>query len=157
MADGVFLLRRQLGKGLAQLRHEKHRVIAEAVVPLGGVGNGAEAVPGGVQPVPIGEAADDGRVEMGGAGPGTPEILQQQAIPGLVAVHAAVAGGIDARCAVQRVHAQAGVVGDGGQAAGLHHSHGLDGGVLGEGGSVFLRLQAQAHVGLEDHLHPQLT
>ena len=94
---------------------------------------------------------------MGGAGPGAPEILQQQAIPGLVAVHAAVAGGIDARCAVQRVHAQAGVVGDGGQAAGLHHSHGLDGGVLGEGGSVFLRLQVQAHVGLEDHLHPQLT
>ena len=50
-----------------------------------------------------------------------------------------------------------GVVGDGGQATGLHHSHGLDGGVLGEGGSVFLRLQVQAHVGLEDHLHPQLT
>ena len=157
MADGVFLLRRQLGKGLAQLRHEKHRVIAEAVVPLGCIGNGAEAISGGVQPVPIGKAADDGGVEMGGAGPSTPEILQQQAIAGLVTVHAAVSGGIDARCAIQRVHAQAGVVGNGGQAAGLHDGHGLDGGVFGEGDAVFLRLQVQAHVGLEDHLHPQLT
>ena len=36
VGDGVFLLRRQLGEGLFQRRHEKHRVIAEAALPLGG-------------------------------------------------------------------------------------------------------------------------
>ena len=36
VGDGVFLLRRQLGEGLFQWRHEKHRVIAKAALPLGG-------------------------------------------------------------------------------------------------------------------------
>jgi len=112
VADGVLLLRRQLAEGLSQLRHEEHRVVAEAVLPLRGIGDSAVAVALGLQHVPVGEAAHHRRMEVGGTGPGSPEILQQQPIAGHIVVQAAVAGGVHAGGAVEGTHAQAGGVGN---------------------------------------------
>ena len=47
VGDGVFLLRRELGKGRFFLRYEEDGVIAEAILPLRGVGQGAGALPPG--------------------------------------------------------------------------------------------------------------
>ena len=93
---------------------------------------------------------------MGGAVGGAPQVLQQKLIPGLVAAHAAVAGGVDAGGAAEPVHTKAAVVSDGGQAAGLGHRFGLDGGVFHKGGARLLRLQVQPQVALQHHLHPQV-
>ena len=109
------------------------------------------------QGVPVGEGADDGGVEMGGAVRCTPHIAQQQAAALRVAVQPAVAGGVDARRTLKPVHAQAGVVRDGGQAAGLHDGLCLQPGVLGKGGACLLHVDIHAHVGGHDHLHAQLA
>ena len=53
----------------------------------------------------------------------------------VVAVAAAVAGAVHAGRTAQRLHAQAGVIGDGGQAACLADGFSLDEGVLGKGGA----------------------
>ena len=156
MADGVLFLGSHLGKGLAQLGNEEHRVVPEAPVAHGGVGNGAVAIALRRQLRAVGKNAHHGGVEVGSTGHGATHILQQQAIAGGIIVQAAVAGGIDPRCAVQRVHAQAGIIADGRQAAGLHDGTGLDTGVFGEGPTVFLRLQREPQVGLEHDLHAQL-
>ena len=115
------------------------------------------AVALGLQHVPVGEAAHHRRMEVGGTGPGSPEILQQQPIAGHIVIQAAIAGGVHTGGAVEGVHAQAGVVGNGGQSAGLHDGLGLDAGVFREGGAGFLRLQRQPQFGLEYYLHPQLA
>ena len=94
---------------------------------------------------------------MGRPGHGAAHILQQQAVAGCVVIQPAVPGGVDPRRAVQRVHAQAAVIGDGRQTAGLHDSLGLDAGILGEGCTVLLRLKVQTQIRLEHHLHTQLT
>ena len=70
----------------------------------------------------------------------------------IVAVVAAVAGAVHAGCAVQRVHTQAGVIGDGRQAAGLADGLCFDEGILGKGGASFLRLDGDAQFLLADHL-----
>ena len=78
---------------------------------------------------------------MGGAVRRAPHILQQQSAAGRVAVQIAVPGGVDARRALQPVHAQSGVVADGGQAAGFHDGFGLQRGVLGKGSARLLHVQ----------------
>ena len=65
---------------------------------------------------------------------------------------AAVAGAVHAGRTVQCVHAQAGIVGDGGQAACLADDLGLDEGILGKGGAGLFRLNRDAQFLLADHL-----
>ena len=65
---------------------------------------------------------------------------------------AAVAGAVDAGGAVQRVHAEAGIVGDGGQAAGLADGLGLDEGIGLKGSAGLVRLDGDAKLLLADHL-----
>ena len=64
---------------------------------------------------------------------------------------AAVAGAVDAGSAVQRVHAEAGIVGDGGQAAGLADGLGLDEGIGLKGSAGLVRLDGDAKLLLADH------
>ena len=64
---------------------------------------------------------------------------------------AAVAGAVDAGGAVQRVHAEAGIVGDGGQAAGLADGLGLDEGIGLKGSAGLVRLDGDAKLLLTDH------
>ncbi|GAA2798902.1 hypothetical protein GCM10019017_50840 [Streptomyces showdoensis] len=67
------------------------------------------------------------------------ELGEEQVQVGLVvAVAAGPAGREDAGGAVEDVHAEAGVVGDGGQAGGPGEGVGLEEGVLGEGDAGFL-------------------
>ena len=158
MGDGVLLLRRQLGKGFFQLGHEEDGVEAEAPVPHGRKGDGAIAGALGVQLVPVGEAAGDVAGEV--AGPRElPLHGAQEHLVLLRLGHArlAVAGAVHPRATLEGVHAEAGVVRDGRQAAGFHDGLRLDFGVLSEGGAVFLRLQVQSHVRLQDHFHAQLA
>ena len=70
----------QLGKGLGLFRHEKDRVITEAVLPHGGKGDGAGGLPLGGDGVSVGESAGDRAGEVGRPGGLAPEILQQQGI-----------------------------------------------------------------------------
>ena len=65
---------------------------------------------------------------------------------------AAVAGTVDAGRTAQRIHAQAGVISDGGQTACLADGFSLDEGVLGKGGAGLLRLDGDAQLFLADHL-----
>ena len=94
-------------------------------------------------------------MKMGGAVGGAPHVLQQQRAAGRVAVQTAVPGGVDARCALQPVHAQAAVITDGRQAAGLHHGSGFQRGVLRECRSRLLHIQRKAQVGFQHHFHTQ--
>ena len=128
----------------------------DPALPLGGEGDGPRALPPGGDHVPVGEAAGDHRDELGRPGRLPPQVLQQQAIaPGVVQLRAAIAGGVYPRRPVQCVHAQAGVVGDGGQAAGLHHGLGLQQGVLLEGGARLLYVHIHPGLGLGADLYPQ--
>ena len=78
--------------------------------------------------------------------------FQQFIIVGLVvAVAAAVAGAVDAGGTVQCIHAQAGVIGDGGQAAGLADGLGLDEGIGLKGSAGLVRLDGDAKLLLADH------
>ena len=155
MGDGVLLLGAELGEGLFLLRHEEDGVVAEAVLPLGGVGQGAGALPPGGDNIPIGHAQGDDRDEFALPVQLPLHVLQQQAVPAhVVQALPAVPGGVDSGGTVQSVHGQAGVVGDGGEAAGLHDGLGLQEGVLLEGGPRLLHVHVHAHVGLQDHLHP---
>ena len=80
-------------------------------------------------------------------------LLQEFVVVGLVvAVVAAVAGTVDAVGTVQRVHAQAGIVGDGGQPAGLADGLGLDESVFRKGGAGLFRLDGDDQLLLTDHL-----
>ena len=82
------------------------------------------------------------------------QVFQQLSAVGLVvAVHAAVAGGMDARRSVQDVDAQAGIVRDAGLAGQLGHRVRLDIGVFGERLAVLFDLQiSQARIGHGDQL-----
>ena len=157
MADGVLFLGGHLGKGLAQRGIEEHRIIAEAPVAQRGIGDGAGALALRRKLRAVGEDADHGGVKVRRTGHRAAHILQQQAAAGGVVFQAAVAGGIDSRGAVQRVHAQAGIVGNGRQAAGLHDGARLDAGIIQKGLAGLLRLQIKPQLGLEHYLHPQLA
>lgn len=81
MGDGALLLCRQLAEGLALLRHQEHRVVAKALRPHGGKGDGAVAAALRRQLIPVGEGTGDGAGEVGRPGGLSPHVLQQQGIP----------------------------------------------------------------------------
>jgi len=70
----------------------------------------------------------------------------------MAARDARIQDGLNAGRTAQRLHAQAGVIGDGGQAACLADGFSLDEGVLGKGGAGLLRLDGDAQLLLADHL-----
>ena len=168
MADGVLFVGGQLGVAaalgvgaLARLAHaafvgDEQRVVAKAVVsrqPLKGDAAGALAHTGQMPAFRQDEA--DRRHELRAALPRRDvlHLLQEFVVVGLVvAVVAAVAGTVDAGGTVQRVHAQAGIVGDGGQPAGLADGLGLDEGIFFKGGAGLLRLDGDAKLLLADDL-----
>ena len=79
--------------------------------------------------------------------------VQQLVVVGLViAVVAAVTGTVDAGCTAQCVHTQAGIIGDGGQTAGLADRFSLDEGILCKGGARLVRLDGDAQFLLAHHL-----
>ena len=153
MGDGALLLRRQLAEGLALLRHQEHRIVAEALRPHGGESDGTVAPALRRQLVPVGKGAGDGAGEVGRPGGLAPHVLQQQGVPSpVVQSLSAVAGGVDAWTAVQGVHAQAGVVRDGGQPAGRTDDLGLQHGVFRKGGASLLHIHGDAHICGAHHL-----
>ena len=168
MADGVLFVRGQLGiaavlgvGALVRFAHaavsgDEQRVVAKAVVaaqPRKSDAARALAHAGQVPTVRQDEAHR--RDELCPPLPGRHRLhgSQKLIVVGLViAVVAAVAGAVHAGCTVQCVHAQTGVIGDGGQAAGLADSLCLDEGVFRKGGAGFLRLDGDAQLLLADHL-----
>ena len=158
MRDLVFFLRRHLSIGFPQLGHKKHRVIAKAVISLGGVGNRAGALAPSGEHISVGKGTADGADKFSPAVQLAPQTREHQ----LIAVHIvqplpAVAGGEHPRRAAQGVHAKAGVVGNGGQTGGLHHGDRLQRRVFLKGLSGLLHLQIDAHVAFQDHLYAQVT
>ena len=80
-------------------------------------------------------------------------VFQQFIVVGfIVAVVAAVAGAVNARSPIQSIHAEAGVIGDGGHAAGFADGLGLDEGIGRKGGARFLGLKGDAQLFLAHHL-----
>ena len=69
----------------------------------------------------------------------------------MAARDARIQDGLNAGRTAQRIHAQAGVVGDGGQAAGLADGLGLDESIFCKGGAGLVRLDGDAQLLLADH------
>ena len=84
MGHGALLLGAELAEGLAELRHQKHGVIAEAALPHGGEGDGAVAAALGGDGLSVGECAANRAGEVGGAGGLPPHGVQQQHVADLV-------------------------------------------------------------------------
>ena len=85
-------------------------------------------------------------------------VFQQKGVSFRVSavVPAAVAGAVDPRRAVQGVHHEAAVVGDGGEVACLHDGLCLDDGILLKGGAGLLRLHVHPGLRLGDNADAQL-
>ena len=168
MADGVLFVRGQLGVAavlgvgtLVRFAHtavggDEQRVVAKAVVAAQPrKGNAARALAHAGQVPPVRQDEAHCRDELCAPLPGRHRLHGSQkliVVGFIVTVMAAVAGAVHAGCAVQRVHTQAGVIGDGRQAAGLADGLGLDEGILGKGGAGLLRLDGDAQLFLADHL-----
>ena len=168
MADGVLFIRGQLGVAAALgvgalivLSHaavggDEQRVVAKAVVPAQPLkGDAARALAHAGQMPPIRQDEAHRGHELCTPLPGRHSLhgVQKLVVVGfVVAVAAAVAGTVHAGRTAQRIHAQAGVIGDGGQTACLADSLGLDEGILGKGGAGLLRLDGDAQLLLADHL-----
>ena len=80
-------------------------------------------------------------------------VFQQLIVVGfIVAVVAAVAGAVNPRGPIQSIHAEAGVIGDGGHAAGFADGLGLDEGVFLKSGAGLIGFNGDAKLLLADHL-----
>ena len=168
MADGVLFIRGQLGiaaalgvGALIVLSHaavggDEQRVVAKAVVPaqpLKGDAARAFAHAGQMPPIRQDEAHRGHKLCTPLPGRHSLHGVQKLVVVGfVVAVAAAVAGAVHAGRTAQRIYAQAGVIGDGGQTACLADGFSLDEGVLGKGGAGLLRLDGDAQLLLADHL-----
>ena len=87
-----------------------------------------------------------------------PEILQQQGIPALVVQSlAAIPGGIHAGAAVEGVHAQAGIVGNGRELRQLADGLGLQHGILREGTPGLLHVHSDPQFLGTYYLHVELA
>ena len=158
MGDLRLFLLGQLCKGLCLVRHEEYGVIAETALPHGGKSDGAGGLPLGGDGVSVGEGAGDRAGEVGRPGGLTPEILQQQGIPALVVQSlAAVPGGVHTGAAVEGVHAQAGIVSDGGQLRQLADGLGLQHGILREGAPGLLHVHSDPQFLGTYYLHAELA
>ena len=73
----------------------------------------------------------------------------------MAARDARIQDGLNAGRTAQRIYAQAGVIGDGGQTACLADGFSLDEGVLGKGGAGLLHVYGDSHVCGAHHFHPQ--
>ena len=93
---------------------------------------------------------------MGRPGGLTPHIVQQQGIPPpVVQLLPAVAGGVDPGAAVQSVHAESGVVGDGRQARRGADGLGFQHGVFGKGLPRLLHVHSDPQVCGTHHLNAE--
>ena len=154
MRDGVLFLSGELGKGLLFFRDKENGVVPEAVFPLRRVGKCAPALSAGGDHVAVGHTQCNDRDKPACPVQLSPHVLQQKAVTShIVQSFTAVAGGIDARRSVQRVHHKPRVVGNGREPGALHDGPGLQQGVFLKGGSRLLHLHVRAHLGLQDHLH----
>ena len=152
----MLLLRGELAEGLAQGGIEEDGVVAKAALSHGGKGDGALHLALRREGVPVGEGAGDGAGKVGGAGGLAPEVFQEQAVAAhIVQTLAAVAGGIDAGGSGQGVHAEAGIVRDGGKICRLADGLGLEHGVLGKrrAGLLYFKVDAKRLGG--HHFHPE--
>ena len=158
MGDLRLFLLGQLCKGLCLVRHEEYGVIAETALPHGGKSDGAGSLPLGGDGVPIGEGTGNGAGKMSRPGGLAPEILQQQGIPALVVQSlAAIPGGIHAGAAVEGVHAQAGIVGNGRELRQLADGLGLQHGILCEGAPGLLHVHSDPQLLGTYYLHAELA
>ena len=158
MGDLRLFLLGQLCKGLCLVRHEEYRVIAETALSHGGKSDGAGSLPLGGDGVPIGEGTGNGAGKMSRPGGLPPHSLQQQHIPSpVIQPLAAVPGGVHTGAAVEGVHAQAGIVSDGGQLRQLADGLGLQHGILCEGAPGLLHVHGDPQVFWANHLHAELA
>ena len=168
MADGVLFVRGQLGiaavlgvGALVPLAHaavcgDEQRVVPETVVPVQPLeGDAARTLAHAGQVSAVRQDEAHRRNKL------CPALflrdllhgVQQLVVVGLViAVVAAVTGTVDAGCTAQCVHTQAGIIGDGGQTAGLADRFSLDEGILCKGGARLVRLDGDAQFLLAHHL-----
>ena len=154
MRNAVLFLRRHLGERLSQLRHKKDRIIAEPIFPHRGKGNGSVAYALGRQHFAGGEHASDTAVKMGCAVGLPGQGREQQPIAlGIAEPFAAIACRIHPRRAVERIHHQAGVIGNSRHPGGLHHSLGLEQCVFAKGCSGFLHFNVHPQIALEHQLY----
>ena len=158
MGDLRLFLLGQLCKGLCLVRHEEYGVIAETALPHGGKSDGAGSLPFGGDGVPIGEGTGNGAGKMSRPGGLPPHSLQQQHIPSpVIQPLAAVPGGVHTGAAVEGVHAQAGIVSDGGQLRQLTDGLGLQHGILSEGAPGLLHVHSDPQFLGTYYLHVELA
>ena len=158
MGDLRLFLLGQLCKGLCLVRHEEYGVIAETALPHGGKSDGAGSLPLGGDGIPIGEGTGNGAGKMSRPGGLPPHSLQQQHIPSpVIQPLAAVPGGVHTGAAVEGVHAQAGIVSDGGQLRQLADGLGLQHGILREGAPGLLHVHGDPQVLGTYYLHTELA
>ena len=163
----------QLGQGPAQLRQEEDRVVAETARPPGLVHDPAGEHPrvqahlAGFHPGGEGEpsrrrdgpgegdhAPEARRTPLRGD---VPELAQQLGVVVRVgAARARPAGGVDARCPVQGVHLEPGVVGQGGEPGEGRHPARLLLRVPLQGRGVLLHIDTPRMLGGAAHLEPQV-
>ena len=142
MADGVLLVRRQLGHGLARrVDRQEQRVVAKAVIAAALVCDSAlaGALTIGDQTVRVDER-NDAHKARGAILVGHAFQVNEQlgVVGGIVAVHARIARAIHARLAVQGINDQARIVGNGHEPRLFDRGLGLDDGVLQKRRAVFL-------------------
>ena len=142
MADGVLLVRRQLGHGLARrVDRQEQRVVAKAVIAAALVRDNAlaGALAIGNQTVRVDER-DDAHKARGAVLICHAFQVNEKlgVVGGIVAVHARIARAIHTGLTVQCVDDQARIVGNGHKARLLNRGLGLDDGVLQKRRAVFL-------------------
>ena len=142
VADGVLLLGRELGHGLAgRIGRQEQRVVAEAEAPAALARDRALAGPRTREHAArrVDERHD---AHEAGRAVGIRHLLhlvEQLGVVGLVvAMGAGIARGVDPGLAVERIHHQAGIIGDGRQPGRRDGGLGLDDRVLDERGAVLL-------------------
>ena len=138
MAESVFLFRREFRCGFIQRRDVKVRIVAEAVAASGRIDNFAGPAAFTDDRSGVGGVAHKHQcaVEMGVAVVLACQFLNEfGVVVGVTGAIAGEAGGVDAGGAVERVHAEAGVVRQRGKA-------GLGGGIAGFEQRIFNKAQA---------------
>ena len=142
MADGVLLVRRQLGHGLARrVDRQEQWVVAKAMIAAALVCDSALAGALAIsdQAVRV-DKRDDAHKTRGAVLVGHAFQVNEQlgVVGGIVAMHARIARAIHARLAVQGINDQARIVGNGHEPRLLDRSLRLDDGVLQKRRAVFL-------------------
>jgi len=149
MADAVLLFGGQLGHGARSPFHQEDRVVAEAAGPSRRAGDAPLAHALRLERAAVRCGDDDHRPEAGGAllVRHVPQLREEHPhLIGMRCVLSSITGGMQAGCASQRVHLQAGVVRQRHQARRPRVGLGLPAGIIRVGLPDFLHLQRQANI-----------